>query len=68
MRMAPHVHQVSQEYVANMVGMGRIDLGVLGAGEVVDIVALDGLVQERRPQQQDHGQNKRQPHVSRPLW
>src|SRR5262245_47348236 len=50
MRVAPHVHEISEEYVADVVGMAWIDLGVLGAGQVVDVVALDRLVQEGRPQ------------------
>ena len=42
--MTLHVHQISQKYVAKVVGMSRIDLSVLGAGEVVDVIALNRLV------------------------
>src|SRR5579871_3425129 len=32
-----------------MRGMQRLDLGVLGLGQIVDVVALDGLVEEGQP-------------------
>jgi len=50
MRVTLHVHELSQEYIADVSRMGRIDLGMFGSGEIVDVVALDGLVQEGRPQ------------------
>ena len=48
--MAFHIDHVSLKHVANVDGMGRVDLGVLGAVEVVDVVALDTLTQKWRPQ------------------
>ncbi len=66
--MAFHIDQISLEHVANVDGMGRVDLGVLGAGEIVDVVTLDCLVQKWHPQQQDDCQHEQQFHVSRPLY
>ena len=33
--------------------MQRVDLGVFGSVEIVNVVALNGLVEERQPQQED---------------
>ena len=33
--------------------MQRIDLRVLGAVEIINVVALNGLIEERQPQRQD---------------
>ena len=43
-RMSAHVDRIAQKHVIGVQGMQRIDLGVLGAIEVVNIVALDGLI------------------------
>ena len=44
--MTAHVHHLSEECVARMVRMQRIDLGVLRAVQVIHVVALQGLVQK----------------------
>ena len=51
--MAAHVHGDAQKHVAGVVGMQRIDLRVLGAGEIVDVVALNRLVEKGQAKQQD---------------
>ena len=52
MRMSSHVNQFTQERIANMAGMQRIDLRVFSAVQVVDVVALKGLVQKWKPEAQ----------------
>ena len=66
--MSLHIDQIAFEHIVNVDGMGRVDLGVLGAGEVINVVALDCLVQKWRPQQQDDCQHEQKFHVSRPLY
>jgi len=34
--------------------MERLDLGVRGFGEIEDVVALEGLIEERQAQSQDN--------------
>jgi glutamate/tyrosine decarboxylase-like PLP-dependent enzyme len=46
MRMPAHVHHVARKHIARIQGMQRIDLGVFGAVEVIDVVALDWLVKK----------------------
>ena len=48
MRMPAHVHHVSHEQVADVIGMKRLYLRVLGAREIVDFIALNGLIQKRQ--------------------
>ena len=52
MRMSPHVHDSAHERVARMRGMQWIDLRVLRSIDIVDVVTLNGLIQERKPQRQ----------------
>src|SRR5260370_42150711 len=52
MRMSPHVHDSAHECIARMRGMQRIDLRVLRSVEIVDVVALNRLIQEGKPQSQ----------------
>src|SRR5690242_1306814 len=59
MRMAAHIRGVSQEHELEMRGMERLDLGVLGLGQVVHVVALNRLVQKRQPHQ-NHGRQDEQ--------
>lgn len=53
MRLAAHVDHAAQERSERVVGMQRLDLRVLGFGQIVDVVALNGLVQKRQPQSQN---------------
>ena len=46
MGLPAHVHQVAKEEIACVSGMEGIDLGVLSAVEVVEIVALYRLLQK----------------------
>jgi len=46
--MAAHVHYFPHKGVSGVVGVERLDLRVLGSGEVVDVVALDGLIEKRQ--------------------
>ena len=50
-RMSLHGDAFALKNVPDMAGMGRVDLGVLGCVEIVGIVALDSLVEERNSQQ-----------------
>ena len=51
--MAAHIHHLAQENVAGVHGMERIDLSVLGAIEIINVVALYGLIEERESEGQD---------------
>ena len=53
MRMPAHVDHIAQKHVTGVQGMQRVDLGVFGAVEVVDVVALNGLIEKWQPQQDD---------------
>lgn len=53
MRMPAHIHCPAQENIAGVRRMQRIDLRVLRAIEIVDVVALDGLIEEGESQDQD---------------
>jgi hypothetical protein len=44
MRVPLHIDQVALEDITNVDRMRRLDLGVFGAGEIVDVVALNCLV------------------------
>ena len=50
--MAAHVGEHASEDVARVLRMQRIDLRVLGAIEIVKVVALNGLMQKRKAQRQ----------------
>ena len=47
MRMAAHIHHLAKENVAGVQRMQRLNLRVLSAVKIVDIVALDGLVEKK---------------------
>jgi hypothetical protein len=53
MRIAAHVHFDAGGDMAEVGGMERLNLGVLGHRQVIGVVTLDGVVEERKPQQQD---------------
>ncbi len=53
MRVAPHVDRAALKNVASVSRMKRLDLGVLGAFQIVEIVALDRLVQKRKTERQN---------------
>jgi len=55
--MAAHIHHLALENVAGVQRMQRVNLRVLGAIEIVDIVALDGLIEKRQSQNQDEERN-----------
>jgi hypothetical protein len=38
--------------------MERFDLRVLGSGEIVDVVALDGLIEKRQPDRKNESYNE----------
>jgi hypothetical protein len=57
MGVAAHIDEIAEEDIAGVVGMEGIDLGVLGGGEVIVVVALDGLVQERQAQEEYEGED-----------
>src|SRR3984885_7333878 len=46
MRIAAQIYRIARSNVADVIGMERIDLGVLGAGQVVGVVTLNGLVEK----------------------
>src|SRR5260370_42517327 len=50
MWMPPHIHNSAHECILRMRGMPGIDLRVLRPVEIVDVVALNGLIQEGKPQ------------------
>ena len=53
MRLAAHVDIAAHEHVLGVLGMQRLDLRVRGLGEIENVVALQGLVQEGQPQGED---------------
>jgi hypothetical protein len=57
MREAPEVDAIAEKHVLDIVGMQRIDLGVLGGGEVIDVVTLNRLVEEGEADEKDGGQD-----------
>ena len=57
MGMAAHIYHLAKENVARVHGMQRIDLGMLSPVKIVDIVALNGLIEKRQSQDQDEQRN-----------
>src|SRR5690349_3514357 len=58
--MPAHIHDLAHERVAGMRWMQRLYLRVLSAIEIIDIVALNRLIQERQAQGQ-HQQRDDEP-------
>ena len=52
MWMSSHIDHLPQKRIADMVWMQRIDLRVFRAVQVIYVVTLNGLVEERNPQTQ----------------
>jgi hypothetical protein len=59
-RMALHFHHLAQEHVTGMRGMQRVNLCMLGASQIVNVVALNRLIEERRAQEEDQDEQKEQ--------
>src|SRR5579863_3227477 len=57
MRLPAHIHHPAQKWGERVIRMQRLDLGVLGLGEIVHIVALNRLVQKWQPQSQNEQAN-----------
>ena len=53
MGLAAHIDVASHEHVFGVFGMQRFDLGVLGFGEIEDVVALQSLVKKGQTQGED---------------
>ena len=62
MRVTLHVDQVSSKHIPDVMRMGRLDLRVLRAVEIVNVVALDRLIKKRCSQQHNHRQREQQFH------
>ena len=58
MGMAAHVDLLAEESVTGVVGMERVDLGVFGAVEIIEIVALDGLVEKGQAHEENEQRNE----------
>ena len=58
--MSTHVDHLAEKQVARVRGMQRIYLSMLRAIEIVDVVALNGLIQEKQPQGQDEERDDEQ--------
>ena len=56
--MATHVHQLALINIFRMAGMRRVDESVLGAEEVVNVIALDRLRQKWQAKQKDNPDQK----------
>ena len=52
MRVALHRHDLTQEDIAGVVGMQRINLRMLRSRQVINVVALNGLVEKRDAQEE----------------
>src|SRR5712692_1334345 len=61
MRMPAHIHQVALKQIARVIRMQRLDLRMLGGVQVISIVALDGLMEERQAQRQHDRNDQRNP-------
>src|SRR5690348_4517237 len=61
MRMAAHIDHIAKEDIARVIGMERIDLRVLGSSQIVDVIALNGLTEKLKPDQQDSRDDDREP-------
>src|ERR1700734_3049504 len=59
-RKAPQIHRIAEKNVADVTGMYRIDLRMLCARQVVNVVALDGLVEKWQADEQHHRHDDRQ--------
>ena len=55
---AAQVHAIADGNVLDVVGIERLDLRVLGCGQVVDVVALDRLIEKRQADEQDNGEDE----------
>ncbi len=60
MRKAAQIHAIADGNVLDVVGIERLDLRVLGCGQVVDVVALNGLIEKWQADEQDNGQDQRE--------
>ena len=56
--MPAHVDQIALENILGVRRMQRIDLRVLGAVEIIRIVALNRLMEKRQPQADDQQQQR----------
>ena len=52
MRMAAHFHHIAEKNVTRVIGMQRLDLRMLRAIQIIDIVALNRLVKKRQAQRE----------------
>ena len=58
MGKAAQIHAIADGNILDVVGIERLDLRVLGCGQVVDVVALDRLVQKRQANQDGEGEDQ----------
>ena len=59
MGLPAHVHQIPKEEIARVSRMEGIDLGMLSAVEVVEIVALNGLMEKRQTEDEYEGEDQK---------
>src|SRR5262245_30865660 len=57
-----HIHLLALKDIAKVQWMERVNLSVLGKGEVIDVVALNGLVEKGCSQQEYNRQREQQFH------
>jgi hypothetical protein len=58
MRLPAHVDVAAHEHILGVLGMKRLDLRVGRFGEIEDVIALQGLIQEGQAQSQDDQRDK----------
>ena len=58
-RMPTHVHHVAEKNITSVVRMQRLNLRVLRAVKIIDIVALNRLVEKRQAQRQHQQDDQR---------
>jgi hypothetical protein len=65
--VAAQIDLIAHENVLYVAGMERVDERMLGFGQVDMVVALNSLIQERKPDQKDHreGDPQTQPSACR---
>ena len=58
-RMSPHIDHVAKKGVTRVIGVRRIDLRVLRAGKVINVVSLNRLIEKWQAYRQHDGEQEK---------
>ena len=64
MRVAPNIEFLPLKDIGRMRGMQRLDERMLGFGDVGVVIALNGLVEKRKADQEHDGKDQQTPALS----